>query len=247
VNNLDHANEIQNWGVNYIGTNKIHPFLINNEYEEPILLKCTQFDILVDCRLGPEVKLFDNEIYSIYYSKNIYEINKNIVEKPIGEFKYLDTKKLDDIFYTIPIFDFNNKYLKFNSSVKITKDKKIIGFVGPEGYNAPEIYQYQFYCDGNDKYEVDCYINRDDQKIIKFKGNYTVYSVENYSRYIEPKTQKVILSLNLGNKKNISNIIFILCLIFISMTFIAILYYINSKSCIQRLRIKRYSLLKQTN
>ena len=247
VNNLDHANEIQNWGVNYIGTNKIHPFLINNEYEEPILLKCTQFDILVDCRLGPEVKLFDNEIYSIYYSKNIYEINKNIVEKPIGEFKYLDTKKLDDIFYTIPVFDFNNKYLKFNSSVKITKDKKIIGFVGPEGYNAPEIYQYQFYCDGNDKYEVDCYIDRDDQKIIKFKGNYTVYSVENYSRYIEPKTQKVILSFNLGNKKNISNIIFILCLIFISMTFIAILYYINSKSCIQRLRIKRYSLLKQTN
>jgi hypothetical protein len=149
VNNLGYANEIQNWGVNYIATNRIHPFLINNEYEVPILLNCTQFDILVNCRLGPEVKLIDNEIYSIYYSKSIHEINKNCVDNPIGEFKYLDTKKLDDIFYAIPEFDFNNKYLKFNSSVKIPKDKKIIGFVGPEGYNAPEIYQYQFYCDGN--------------------------------------------------------------------------------------------------
>ena len=247
VNNLEYANEIQNWGVNYIATNKIHPFLINNEYEEPILLKCTQFDILVDCRLGPEVKLIDNEIYSIYYSKNIYEINKNIVDKPIGEFKYLDTKKLDDIFYTIPEFDFNNKFLTFNSSVRLAKDKIIIGFVGPEGYNAPEIYQYQFYCNGNDKYEVDCYIDKDDKKVIKFNGNYTVYGAENYSRYIEPKAEKNVLLFKLGNQRNMSNIIFLLSIIFISMVFIAILYYINRSSCIQRLKIKRYSLLKQAN
>ena len=247
VNNLEYANEIQNWGVNYIATNRIHPFLINNEYEVPILLNCTQFDILVNCRLGPEVKLIDNEIYSIYYSKSIHEINKNIVDNPIGEFKYLDTKKLDDIFYTIPEFDFNNKYLKFNSSVKIPKDKKIIGFVGPEGYNAPEIYQYQFYCDGNDKFEVDCYIDRDDKKIIKFNGNYSVYCVENYSRYIDPKMENETLLFRLGNQRSMSNITFVICIIFISMAFIAIFYYINIKSFIQRWTIKKYSLLKQSN
>jgi hypothetical protein len=213
-------------------------------------LNCTQFDILADCRLGPEVKLIDNEIYSIYYSKSIHEINKNIVDKPIGEFKYLDTKKLDDIFYTIPEFDFNNKYLKFNSSVKIPKNKQIIGFVGPEGYNAPEIYQYKFYCDGNDKFEVDCYIDRDDKKIIKFNGNYSVYYVENYSMYIDPKIENETLSFKLGNQRsmsNMSNIAFVISIIFISLAFIVILYYINIKSFIQRWTIKRYSLLKQSN
>lgn len=247
VNNLEHANELQNWGVNFITTNKIHPFLMDNEYEEPILLKCTQFDILVDCRLGPEVNLIDNEIYSIYYSKNIYDINTDIIDKPIGEFKYLSTKKLDDIFYTIPEFDFNNKILTFNSSVKLTKGKQIIGFVGPEGYNAPEIYQYKFYCDGNDKFEVDCYIDRDDKEVIKFHGNYTVYGAENYSRYIEPKIVKEVLFFKLGNQKSLSNIGFILCVIFISVAFIACIYFINSKSCIQRLQMKKYSLLKQAN
>ena len=247
VNNLEYANELQNWGVNYIATHKIHPFLMNNEYEEPILMECTQFDILVNCVVGPEVKLIDNEIYSIYYSRNIYELNKDIIDKPIGEFKYLDTKKLDDIFYTIPEFDLNNKYLLLNSSVKIPKDKRIIGCIGPEGYHAPEIYQYKFYCDGNDKFDADCYIDRDDKRVIKFFGNYSVYGVENYSRYIEPSNETEVLFFKLGAQRNMSNITFVFCVIFISLLFTIIFYYINRKSFCPRLRNPKYSLLKQSN
>ena len=239
VNNLEYAEEIQSWGVNYIATNKIHPFLIKNEYEAPILLKCTQFDILVDCRLGPEVKLFDNEIYSIYYSKNIYAILQDIVEEPIGEFKYLDTKKLDDIFYTIPDFDFKNNFLALNSSVKITKNKNITGFVGPAGYEASEIYQYKFTCKGNDKYEVDCFIDRDDKNKIKFKGKYSVYRVENYSRYVPPEIKKELLFNKLGNQSSMSNITFSFCVLFISLIFIILIYYANNKTFIQRMKMKK--------
>ena len=113
VDDMKFAEKLQSCGVNYISTNKIHPFFIKNEKEDPILLKCTQFDVLADCRLGPEVKLIDNEVYKIFYSKNIYKKNEDLVDDPIGEFKYLDTIELDDIYYTIKKFDFEKGILKF--------------------------------------------------------------------------------------------------------------------------------------
>lgn len=51
IDDLEFANKVQNWGVNYITTNKLHPFLIHNDKDIPIPIKCTQFDILADCRL----------------------------------------------------------------------------------------------------------------------------------------------------------------------------------------------------
>ena len=40
VDDIEFAQKIQSWGVNYITTNYIHPFLIKNEKEEPIVIRC---------------------------------------------------------------------------------------------------------------------------------------------------------------------------------------------------------------
>ena len=156
IDDYEFAKEVQSWGVNYITTNKLHPFLIENEYEDTILLKCTQFDILADCRLDPEVQLIDNEIYNIYYSENIYNINKNITDKPIGEFKYLDTKLYDDLYYTVMNFNFQNGYILLNSSIRIKKGKQLRGKVGPTNYRnkAADCYQYDFICQGTNTHEL---------------------------------------------------------------------------------------------
>ena len=202
VDSLDFARKIQSWGVNYITTNKLHPFLIENEYEEPILLKCTQFDVLADCRLGPEVKLIDNEIYNIYYSENIYELYKDINEKPIGEFKYLDTKKLDDKYYSVLKFDFEKGYILLNSSIRLKKGEKLSGKVGPDKYrhHAADCYQYNFICEGTNTHELDCFIMKNDTSVVKYDGNYSVYMVENYSIYVPEDNNENSMFGYLGKK-----------------------------------------------
>ena len=236
VDDLNFARKIQSWGVNYITTNKLHPFLIQNDYEEPILLKCTQFDVLADCRLGPEVKLIDNEIYNIYYSENIYDINKDINDKPIGEFKYLDTKQLDDLYYTVMKFDYEKGYILLNSSIRINKkDRKLKGKVGPDSYKsyAADCYQYDFICDGTNTHELDCKINKSDDNVVKFEGNYSVYTVENYSLYIPQNATKEnsLFGMNFGGdgKKN-NKIIYFSSLIFIIFATIIFICAVKNRS-----------------
>ena len=227
IDDYEFAKEVQSWGVNYITTNKLHPFLIENEYEDTILLKCTQFDILADCRLDPEVQLIDNEIYNIYYSENIYNINKNITDKPIGEFKYLDTKLYDDLYYTVMNFNFQNGYILLNSSIRIKKGKQLRGKVGPTNYRnkAADCYQYDFICQGTNTHELDCKIIKDNNpNVVKFEGIYSIYSLENYSLYIPQDSNKEnsLFGINLNNdeRKNVkiiyfSSITFIIIVIFI--------------------------------
>ena len=119
VDNLQLAQTLQSFGVKFITTNELHPFYIKNEYREPIFLKCTQFDFLADCQLGREVELKDNEIYSIYYSTNIYKIYEDIQDNSIGEFKYLDTIKLDDRYYEVITFNFEKGYIILNTSLEV--------------------------------------------------------------------------------------------------------------------------------
>ena len=226
IDDYEFAKEVQSWGVNYITTNKLHPFLIENEYEDTILLKCTQFDILADCRLDPEVQLIDNEIYNIYYSENIYNINKNITDQPIGEFKYLDTKLYDDLYYTVMNFNFQNGYILLNSSIRIKKGKQLRGKVGPTNYRnkAADCYQYDFICQGTNTHELDCKIIKDNPNVVKFEGIYSIYSLENYSLYIPQDSNKEnsLFGINLNNdeRKNVkiiyfSSITFIIIVIFI--------------------------------
>ena len=203
VDDLELANRLQSSGVNFITTNQLHPFLINNEYEEPILLKCTQFDVLADCRLGPEVRLVDNEVYNIYYSSNIYNLYENINDDPIGEFKYLDTIKLDDLYYNVLTFDFENSYIKLNVSVKLDKGKEIRGKVGPNYEKVPDCYLYDFVCIGNNKYHTHCNIIKNDTSIVPFDGNYTVHSLVNYSIYTSQNITKENSLLSLIEKDRV--------------------------------------------
>ena len=235
VDDLDFANDLLSWGVNFITTNKLHPFFINNEYEIPILIKCTQFDVLADCRLGPEVKIKDNEIYNIYYSTNIYNLYDNIVDEPIGEFKYLDTIKLDDLYYTVRIFDFENSYLKLNSSVKVDKGKKIIGKVGPSYENVADCYLYDFYCIGNNKYDIHCHILKNNTDIAKYDGNYWIHKVENYSLYIPQNETKVnsLFGINLDHNQGIYYIPIIL---FILMVLFIIIFSLKNRKSVYKLK-----------
>ena len=205
VDDLELAKKLQKSGVNFITTNKLHPFYMKNEYEPPILIKCTQFDILADCRLGPEVKLIDNEIYNIYYSSNIYNLYEDIHDEPIGEFKYLDTIKLDDLYYNVLGFDFENSYIKLNSSVKVEKGKVLKGKVGPPYEKVADCYLYDFICIGNNKFHVYCGILKNDTSKVPYDGNYTIHTVVNYSIYIPENITKenTLFGLNINKDKAI--------------------------------------------
>ena len=226
VDDIKLANKLQSMGVNLITTNKLHPFLIKNDYEIPIMMRCTQFDILADCRLGPEVKLIDNEIYNIYYSENIYNIYEDIVDLPIGEFKYLDTKKLDDLYYTVPIFDFENSYIKINSSIKVDRGQQLKGKVGPAHENVEDCYLYDFVCTGNNKYKVHCKIIKNDS-IVPFNGDYCVHTVENYSLYMTPNITKenTFLGINLNKQ----GIFYYPIIILVVLAIFIIIYSIKGK------------------
>ena len=201
VDDIKFAEKIQSWGVNYIITNKIHPFLIKNEKEYPFLLKCIQFDILADCNPVSEVKLIDHEKYNIYYSENIYSMNEDINNTPIGECIYLDTMQRDQFYYDIRYFDFDKGIIGLNTSVRIDIGEQLKGTVGPTGYidSASEYYQYNFICNGNGTTEVSCNIFKDDNDKIRFGGNYSIYSIENYSLNYEPTITQRYPRLDINN------------------------------------------------
>ena len=201
VDDIKFAAKIQSWGVNYIKTNKIHPFLIKNEKEYPFLLKCIQFDILADCNTVNQLKLIDHEIYNIYYSENIYNMNEDINNTPIGECIYLDTRQSDHFYYDIRYFDFDKGIIGLNTSVRIDIGEQLKGTIGPTGYidSASEYYQYNFICNGNGTTEVSCNIFKDDIDKIRFGNNYSIYSIENYSLYFEPKITQRYPRLDINN------------------------------------------------
>ena len=228
-------------GVNFIKTNKLEPFLVDNEFEEPILLKCTQFDVLVDCRLGEEVKLYDNAIYNIYYTTNIYKLFEDIVDKPIAEFKYYDTKQLDDRFYTVKKFDFENGDIDLNITFAIKKGRKLKGKVGPNYDNVKDCYLYDFTCQGNNLLHISCKINKN-KNVVKFNGNYSIHLVDYYSLNVTtPKETNSFLGTDNVYKKIIYSFIFIL------LTFVVIfvayeIYKIRNKDSFSKIKIDERAL-----
>lgn len=190
--------------------------------------------------MGPEVKLIDNEIYNIYYSENIYDIYKNINDQPIGEFKYLDTKLYDDLYYTVMKFDFQNGYILLNCSIRIKKGKQLRGKVGPTNYlnKASDCYQYNFICQGTNTHELDCKRIKDDPNVVKFEGIYSIYSLENYSLYIPQNSNKEnsLFRINLNNdeRKNVKIIYFSSITFIIIVIFIYIFSIKNRKGAFKR-------------
>ena len=226
VDDMEFAEKLQSYGVNYISTNTIHPFFIKNEKEDPILLKCIQFDVLADCRLGPEVKLLDNVVYNIYYSKNIYKKSEDLVDEPIGEFKYLDTIELDDIYYTVKKLDLEKGIIKLKCTTEIDKGKIMKGKIGPDGYraHASDIYQYDFTCLGKDKKDVECQIFNDDKEKIRLNTRYSIYSIVNYSLYDKSNFKENTL-MNSIQKKEQRRLIYIIILTVILIAFVSVIIF----------------------
>ena len=228
IDEIDFANKVVSWGVNFICTNNLHPFLMRNEKEEPIIATCTQSNMdeeKSECEIDEDYNLIDNEIYNIYYSKNIYNLSEDIVEKPIGEFKYVDTNLLDEYYYDINHFDFKNGIIKLNISNIVKKGETINGLVGPTYDNVAECYIYDFICKGNGNHDLDCIINKKDPNKVSYDGDYKIYSLEGYSLNKEQLYYKLNYQKNLKRLK-ISILTIVIVVIIISI----IVYVVKMRS-----------------
>ena len=227
VDDIAFAEKIQSWGVNYITTNLLHPFLIKNEKEDPIVVRCSPSVIdehESDCEIRDDVKLIDNEKYDIYYSENIYNISEDINEMPIGEFEYIDTNILDELYYSIIKFSFEEGIIILNTTNKVKKGEEILGVVGPAYDNVAECYQYNFVCRGNNTRTVKCIIEKNYEDKVKFNGTYKIYSLEGYSY----NPEEVMRKLNLKKIRD-RFYAFILIAITIAVICIIIFYIIRQK------------------
>ena len=239
VDELPFAQKIQSWGVNYITTNSLHPFLIENDKEMPIKIKCfpseeDQYESVSKCEIDESIQLIDNEIYEIYYSENIYNISENIIEEPIGEFKYINTEILDELYYSIVYFDFEKGILQLNTSNKIKKGKKINGIVGPDYYNVSECYKFNFICEGNNSYTVNCKIQKNEEKKIEYNGEYKIYTLEGYSLNYDEIMKKFNYNKNV---KRIFICILSLALIVVIIFGIIYLYQVRRRSRFNEIKI----------
>ena len=223
IDEIDFANKVVSWGVNFICTNNLHPFLMRNEKEEPIIATCTQSNMdeeKSECEIDEDYNLIDNEIYNIYYSKNIYNLSEDIVEKPIGEFKYVDTNLLDEYYYDINHFDFKNGIIKLNISNIVKKGETINGLVGPTYDNVAECYIYDFTCKGNGNHDLDCIINKKDPNKVPYDDDYKIYSLEGYS------LNKEQLYYKLNYQKNLKRLKISILTIAIVVIIISIIVYV---------------------
>ena len=232
VDDIKYAEKIQSWGVNYITTKSIPSFLIENDKEEPFMVRCSPVDDEhSECEIEDDIILKDNEWYNIYYSDNIYNVSQDINEDPIGEFIYVDTNILDELYYKINQFSFEKGIINLNLSQKLKRGEEIYGVVGPDFENVPECYLYNFICTGNDGYSVDCKIQKEEDGKIEYRGNYTIYSLEDYSlnefETEERSTPEETYYEYIVEKKRPYFLIF--CFIIVIIVFCAIVYFIKFK------------------
>lgn len=195
IDDINFANKVVSWGVNFICTFKLEPFLMKNIKEEPIIVSCNKDDKENNvslCEIDENINLKDNEIYNIYYSTNIYNISEDIVEESIGNFKYIDTNSLKPLYYSIIDFNFTEAKIRLNISNVAKKNEIIKGIVGPAYDNVESCYQYNYLCYGNDSHILECEIDKSDDDKVIFNGKYCIYSLEGYT--FNP--QKIIIESN---------------------------------------------------
>ena len=183
VDERQYAAKIESWGVNFITSKSLPSFLIDNDKQDPILVRCVPVDDEhSECEIEDDSMLKDNEWYNVYYSENIYNLSQDIEINPIGDFEYVDTNILDELYYKVNKFSFNRGIINLNLSKELKKGEEIYGIVGPDYNNVPECYKFNFICEGNNSYTVDCQIKKEEQGKIEYKGiNYIIYSLEDYS------------------------------------------------------------------
>lgn len=231
VNDKELLDQLQSLGVNYITTHTLDPFLINNIYDEPYMVKCVPIflDDLSECKMGKDIILRDNEKYNIHYSLNIYNKSEDINETEIGEFRYEDTKINDNKYYIIKFIDFKRGLIQLITSDKVEKGKEIRGVIGPNYHNVAECYQFNFVCEGTNQNFIGCEIEKDSEKI-EFDGEYVIYYLENYS-YNEEEIEDFNLS-KLKTKHLYSKhekIIYTIFVIGISLVFLVSSYKVQKK------------------
>ena len=63
VNDKNLYAKIVNWGINYITTQYLHPFLMKNNRDYPIQIKCFSKNFLdiSECKIDDDIKIKDNE------------------------------------------------------------------------------------------------------------------------------------------------------------------------------------------
>ena len=183
VNDFNYFQQLQSWGVNYVTTKIFPSFLVETDKEIPILARCLPLDDMhSECEVEDEDVLRDNEWYNIYYSKSIYNIAEDIDTSPLAYFQYVDTYILDELYYKINKFNFEEGVINLNLSHVLNKGDEINGIVGPEYDNVPECYKFNFICQGNNSVTVNCKIEKDEENKTEIKGgNYYIYSLEDYS------------------------------------------------------------------
>ena len=183
INDFNYAKKLFSWGVNYIESDSLPPFVAENELEDPIVIYCFPVDnYQSECDIEDDIILRDNEWYNIYYSGNIYNISEDLIEEPIGEFQYIDTNLLDELYYKINKVDISKGKISLNLSEILKEGEEISGIIGPDYDKVSEVYQYEFNCMGKGDYDVECKIQKEEEGKIEFKNaDYRIYSVEDYS------------------------------------------------------------------
>ena len=213
VNDPNFAETLFLWGVNYITTQQLEPFQLKNEKEEPIRIECnSNSGKYSECEIDENILLNDNEIYNIYYSDNIYNLFGSINEMPIGIFKYINTNINEKLYYSVRYLNFQKGIIKLILSSKVEKGIILKGIIGPDYDNVAKCYLYNFYCEGNNSIYIYCNILKNEKNKIKFKGNYKVYYLENYSL----NDEKI--------KKRINQLLYISDLSILLITFIIKIY-----------------------
>ena len=182
VNTKEFADKLVKYGVNFIGTKKLEPFLIHNDKDFPMRVECIPIflDDLSECKMYNEHVLRDNEFYNIHYSTNIYKRSLDINETAIGEFRYEHTKINDMRYYVLKKLNFDKGFIELITSDKIPEGKILKGIVGPNYDNVADCYIFDFTCEGLGQNYIKCKIEKDEDKI-EYNGEYVIYKFDNYS------------------------------------------------------------------
>ena len=214
VNDINLAEKLFSWGVNFITTQYLNPFQLKNEKEVPIKIKCNYLFLknYSICIIEKDIYLKDNEFYNIYYSNNIYNFYEDININPIGEFKYINTNINHKLYYICKYINIEEGIIKIIISNILEKGKKIKGILGPDFDNVANYYLFDFICKGNNRNYLKCLIIKENKSKLLYKGNYIIYSLENYS-FNADKIKPIINNTKI--EKYI--IIFYLILIFLLM------------------------------
>ena len=215
------------YGVNYINTKNLEPFLIHNNKDFPMRVECVPIfmDDLSECKLSEKHILRDNELYNIHYSTNIYNKSMDINETAIGDFRYEDTKINDMRYYVIKNINFEKGIIILITSDKITERKIVKGKIGPNYDNVAECYIFDFTCKGLGQNYINCEIEKTKDKV-EYKGEYVIYKFDNYS-YNEEEIEDFNL-MKLKNKRIYSKTEKIIYTFFITIISFALFYYLFS-------------------